>query len=353
MAKMLQRMGDGYITEMTESEMKKGIEEGTKDAAERAKVPPLSEDEMKHLFNIYSSPRRFVSVEMGNEVPFTYDGSTLKICAGATPHHGIETGRRTATEIYERLLGADTMDFGHVDFSFKPVKTILAEEQESMEQTLLATIIPVNYGAMPNLGAYTQPDGPFPNPTELLNKGKIKEARAACEEIVEAAVKDMVYIASGMYEVGVDGIDFDTTGAFGDADFLAALRATEILKKKYPDIFIEMGMASEFILGIHGELAYDGVRLAGLYPHQQVKLAEKAGVTIFGPVVNVNTSMSCVQNIARALTLIKPCVENSKIPIHCNTGMGVGGTPLVPITPIDAVSRGSTALVEIGGVDGL
>jgi dimethylamine--corrinoid protein Co-methyltransferase len=353
MAKFLQRMGDGYITEMTESEMKRGIEEGTKDAAERAKVPPLSEDEMKHLFNIYSSPRRFVSVEMGNEVPFTYDGSTLKICAGATPHHGIETGRRTATEIYERLLGADTMDFGHVDFSFKPVKTILAEEQESMEQTLLATIIPVNYGAMPNLGAYTQPDGPFPNPTELLNKGKIKEARAACEEMVEAAVKDMVYIASGMYEVGVDGIDFDTTGAFGDADFLAALRATEILKKKYPDIFIELGMASEFVLGIHGGLAYDGVRLAGLYPHQQVKLAEKAGVTVFGPVVNVNTSMSCVQNIARALTLVKPCVENSKIPIHCNTGMGVGGTPLVPITPIDAVSRGSTALVEIGGVDGL
>ena len=165
--------------------------------------------------------------------------------------------------------------------------------------------------------------------------------------------EDMVFVGSSMYEIGVDGYNIDTTASFGDVDFLASLRTAEILKKKYPDICIEMGMASEFVLGIHGELTYDGVRLAGLYPHQQLKLAEKAGVTIFGPVVNVNTRMSCVENMARALTFVKPCVENSRIPIHCNIGMGVGGTPLIPVTPLDTVSRGSTALVEIGKVDGL
>ena len=37
-------------------------------------------------------------------------------------------------------------------------------------------------------------------------------------------------------------------------------------------------MAGEFILGMHGDLFYEGARLAGLYAHEQVKMAEKAGV---------------------------------------------------------------------------
>lgn len=49
MAKTFQRFGDGYLYEMTEAELKRDVEEGTEDAAERAKVPPLSEDEMKHM----------------------------------------------------------------------------------------------------------------------------------------------------------------------------------------------------------------------------------------------------------------------------------------------------------------
>jgi len=66
MARMLQRMGDGHITEMTEPEMKKDIEEGTKDAAERDKVPLLSEDEMERVFDIYSASQKIVSVEPAN-----------------------------------------------------------------------------------------------------------------------------------------------------------------------------------------------------------------------------------------------------------------------------------------------
>jgi len=156
-----------------------------------------------------------------------------------------------------------------------------------------------------------------------------------------------------MVESGADGINFDTTGAAGDPDFLAPLRATEILKQKYPDICIELGMAGEFILGMHGEMTYDGVRLAGLYPHEQVKLAQKAGVTIFGPVVNTNTSQSSAWNLARTLTLLKPCVENSAIPVHANVGMGVGSVPVVDNPPTDAVSKASKALVEIVRIDGL
>jgi len=131
------------------------------------------------------------------------------------------------------------------------------------------------------------------------------------------------------------------------------LRASEILREKYPGIFIEMGMAGEFILGIHGGLTYDGVRLAGLYPHEQVKMAAKAGVNIYGPDVNTKPSRSCAWNVARVITMMKACVENAEIPIHPNMGMGVGGTPLTGIIASDAVCRGATAVVEVGRVDGL
>ncbi len=92
----------------------------------------------------------------------------------------------------------------------------------------MVTHPPLFYGAMPNLGLYSQPDGPFPNPSELMPLGKIAEARDSSEKAVEDAVKDIVYVSSAMYESGADGINMDTTGAAGDADFLAALRATEI-----------------------------------------------------------------------------------------------------------------------------
>jgi dimethylamine--corrinoid protein Co-methyltransferase len=348
MAKILTRMGDGFLAEVSEGDLRKDLEEGTKDAAERAKVPPLNDDERRHLYDIYRSSAKFTSVDIGDEVVLTYDAGTLKI-----RRVGIDVGRIHALQIYERLLGADTMELAHVDYSYKAVKPIIGNEQPILEQALLTSTIPLFYGAMPNLGIYSQPDGPVPNASELMPMGKIAEARAAQEEAVELAVKDMVYVASAMYESGADGINFDTTGAAGDPDFLATLRATKILKEKYPDLCIELGMAGEFILGMHGKLEFEGVRLAGLYPHEQVKLAQRAGVSIFGPVVNTNTGKSCAWNIARAITFIKPCVANARIPVHANMGMGVGGTPVMDNPPTDAVSRASKAMVEIGGLDGL
>ena len=348
MGKFYTRMGDGSVIELSESELKRDLEEGTRDAAERGRIPPLCEDELSYLFDIYSIPYRFVSVDRGNEVVLTYDAATLKI-----RRVGVLTHRIQSLQIYEKLLGADTLEFDHVDYSFKPVKPIIAYEQTELEQALLVTTIPMFYGAMPNLGSYTQPDGPCLNPMELLPMGKITEARAAQEEMVEHAVRDMVNVASAMYESGADGINFDTTGAAGDTDFLATLRAVEILRKKYPQMGIEVGMAGEFILGMHGELTYDGVRVAGLYPHKQVELVEKAGATIFGPAINTNTDESCPWNIARAATFTKACVKNSHIPVHADMGMGVGGIPVVDQPPVDAVSRASKAMVEIARLDGL
>ena len=58
-------------------------------------------------------------------------------------------------------------------------------------------------------------------------------------------------------------------------------------------------MASEFVLGMHGEITFDDQQLAGLYPHDQVKLVESVGADIFGPAINVNTSKSFPWNLAK------------------------------------------------------
>jgi len=341
-------MGDGFRVEMSEAEIQKDIEEATQEASRRAKVPTLSEDDIRYLIELFERPDNSVGVEKGNEVILSYDSGTTKF-----KRANVSVSKIQSLQIYERMLGSDTLELAHIDYSFKAVKPIVVFEQPILEQALLMTIPPLFYGAMPNLGLYSQPDGPCPNPADLLPQGKIAEARASYEEAIELAIKDMVYVASEMYESGADGINFDTAAAAGDAEFLATLRAIEILRKKYPNMCIMMGMAGEFILGMHGEVRYEGVRLAGLYPHKQLELAEKAGVTIFGPTTNIVTNKSLPWNIAQSLTYAKACAKQAHIPCHACMGMGVGGVPLTLSPPIDAISRASKAMVEIGRLDGL
>jgi dimethylamine---corrinoid protein Co-methyltransferase len=337
------RMGDGGLVELTRSELRAEIEEGTQAAARRAKVPPLTEDELAHLLDIFASSAAFVSVEQGDQLILSCDGTGSQIASS----------RLEDLREWEATLGSDLVELYHVDYSYKAIKTIRHVEQQAMRNVQLLLTVPVQYGAMPNLGLYSRPDGPVPNWSELMPLGKIDEARASQEEAVEMAVEDMVFVGEGMWEAGADGVDFDTAGAAGDADFLATLRAVQELRRRCPDIGIELGMASEFVLGMHGELTYDGVRLAGLWPKDQMKLAAKAGATMFGPAINVNTGKSVAWNTARALTIVKPCCEEATIPVHMNVGMGVGGVPMTPFPPADAVSRVATACREVGRLDGL
>jgi len=345
----LTRMGDGSAVRLRAEEIKAELKSGTVDAADRGKIPELKADELDYLFEIVTSPVNVTSVIRGKEIVTSSDSGAFKINYQAN----ISLDRATAIQVHEKVLSADSLDLGNIDYSFKSVKAILHDEAKVMENVQMNTIMPVLYGAMPNLGLYTKPDGPVENWSELLPLGKIAEARAAQEEAVEHAVKDIVYIAGGMYAAGADGINLDTCGASGDADILAALLAAREIKQKYPDLGIEMGMAGEFILGMHGKLEYEGLRLAGLYPHKQVELAEKSGVSIFGQVVNTNSNKTFPWNLARAVTFVKACVEAAKIPVHANVGMGVGATPLSPVPPVDAVSRAAKSLIEIGKADGL
>ena len=349
MEKYLTRYGDNFAAFMSGDEIRKDIENGVQDAAKRGKVPPLANDEMDHLYDIITSPQKIVSVEPGKEVVVSFDAGTLKL----TVRNGIPMDRLQAILTQERALASDSTELNHVDYSFKPVKPIISEERQAMEQAQLLATLPLLYGAMPNLGLYTKPDGPVDNWSELLPAGKIKEAREAQEEAIGHAVKDIVFVASNMHESGADGINLDTVGAAGDADVKASLEATRILKQKYPDMAIEMGMAGEFNMGMHGKLEVDGQIVAGLYPHKQVLMAEECGVSIFGMAVNTNSNRSLAWNLARVCTFAKETVKVSSIPVHANVGMGVCGIPLSLIPGADAVSRVDKALIEIAKIDGL
>jgi len=167
------------------------------------------------------------------------------------------------------------------------------------------------------------------------------------------ATRDMVHVAGAMVEAGADGLDFDTSGAAGDGDLLATLNAVRQIRAAWPDAGIEVGMAGECVLGMHGELEFEGRRLAGMWPKEQLAAATTAGATIFGPAVNVNTTKSVAWNVARACTIVKPCTAAATIPVHMNAGMGVGGVPMSAYPPADATARVSRALVDILKLDGL
>jgi dimethylamine--corrinoid protein Co-methyltransferase len=337
------RRGDGSLVHLTRSELRHDLEAGTQAAVARAKVPRLGDDELEHLLDIFASAARFTAVDIGDEVPLTYDG-----CGS----HDIGT-RVNDLQYYEQVLCADSVELYSHDYSYKPVKPLVPFEQAIMRQAQLVTTVPCGYGAMPDLGRYTTPDGPVANWAQLLPNGDLEGARAAQEQAIGLAVDDMTYVADAMVEAGADFIDLDTAGAAGDADFLAALTATERIRSRHPDVGLQIGMAGEFVLGMHGRLDYDGVRLAGLWPVDQMRLAAKAGATIFGPAVNTNTSKSVAWNVARTLTICKPVCEQSTIPVHLNAGMGVGGVPMHVLCPIDATSRASRAAVDILRLDGL
>jgi dimethylamine--corrinoid protein Co-methyltransferase len=257
------------------------------------------------------------------------------------------------TLTYERGVAADTAGCGNEDYSFKPVKAVINNEMQSYYTSSLSMTIPLIYGAQPNMGLYYQPDGPYPNPAELLPLGEIGAARKAQEDAAEALTEDMIFVGKKLNEMGCEGLNFDTAASSGDADFYATLETVRELKKSCPNMSLIVGMSSEFVFGMHGEISFDGQRLAGMFPHKQVKVVEDAGADIFGVAVNTNSIRTVPWNLSKAVTFVKHTVEEAKIPVHPNVGMGVCGIPMIVETPIDCVTRVAKALALIGNADGL
>ncbi len=351
---IMTHLGDGGRIMMTKDEIAEDILKGTNDASDRARIPALTKEEQEQLLDIFCEPGRIVSVSPGEEVIVSDDSCSMTYYADQENSGiGIPMSRPSAVLNWERAACGDTCCMGHNDFSYKPAKAVIHYEANEYYTTSQSTTIPLFYGSQPNLGLYFRPDGPFDNPAELLPMGKIEEARQAQVDAKKQLKDDLIYIGKELNQIGCEAMNFDTCGSAGDADMAAALEAVQELKKIAPNMYAELGMASEFVLGMHGEIYFNDTRLAGLYPHQLVKVAEDAGVDIFGPTVNVNTTESTPWNLSRSVTMVKATAEVANIPIHPNVGMGVCGVPLYEVPPVSAVTRVSKSLVQIGMADGL
>ena len=348
------RMGDGKRVLMTKEQIIDDIQAGTADAADMTSIPSLDANDIDLLVEIITSQDRVVGVEPGNEIVLSYDIGQLDFTGdNGNSGNGVDMGRLEAALLHERALGADTFELAHSDYSIKPVKPIISMEKQTMEEIQDVIVAPFFYGAMPNMGLYYAPDGPFPNPADLMREFKIDESMAASEGAAEHVARDIEYVGTHIQAAGSDGFNFDTTGSAGDADFVGTLRGVKALRKACPDAYINVGAAGESVMGIHGMIDFEGDILAGMYPHQQAKVSAKAGANVFGAVCNTNTSRSLAWNLARSVTFIKAAVDQSPIPVHVDMGMGVGGIPMKETPPVDAVSRCNKAMVEIANVDGV
>jgi dimethylamine--corrinoid protein Co-methyltransferase len=347
-------MGDGELIAMAAEAIKDDILAGTREAAQNAEIAELTADERESLFDIMAEPSRAVSVRPGEEVIVTDDGCSMSFYSGqASGGVGVSLSRMQAILTYERACAADTTSMGHSDYSFKPVKPIINSEMNEYYSASMMTTAPFLYGAQPNMGLYFQPDGPHQNPADLLPLGKIKQAQEVQEAAAAQLREDLIYVGNRLNSVGCEGLNLDTAGSAGDADLLAALEAIESLRKTAPDMPIILGGSGEFVLGMHGEISYKDQQLAGMYPHEQARIAEAAGASIYGAAVGTSTNESLAWNVARAVTFVKAAVAAVDIPVHVNVGMGVGGVPMMEAPPIDSVTRASRSLVQIGKADGL
>jgi dimethylamine--corrinoid protein Co-methyltransferase len=354
MAEYYTRRGDGKRVSMTREAVLEDLQAGVADAVDMGGVTQLNANEIDHLLDIIIDKNRVVGVEPGMEVVVTYDIGQLDFTGdNGNSGNGVDVGRLESALLHERALAADTFELAHADYSIKPVKPVISNEMQTMEEIQNEIIIPYFYGAMPNMGLYYAPDGPYGNPADLMREFKIEEAMAAAEAAAEHLARDIEFVSTRLVAAGADGFNFDTTASAGDADAVGTFRGVEALRKACPDTYINVGMAGESIMGIHGMIEYKGQVAAGLYPHQQVKLAQQAGADVFGPVCNTNTSRSLAWNLGRSVAFIKECTKVAEIPCHVNMGMGVGGIPMCETAPIDAVTRCNKAMVEVAGVDGV
>jgi dimethylamine--corrinoid protein Co-methyltransferase len=349
MDKFKTRMGDGMLEYMTADEIRGDIDDGVEFAAKRAKIEPLTKEEKDRIFEIVTMRGNICSVEAEQTVVSTTDCGAAPFCREAA----IPVKRSVEALIHERAFCSDSYDLGFTEYSFKAIKPIVRYEAQEMRNAQQQNVMPILYGAMPNMGFYTKPDGPCDNWSELLPAGKIDRARESQEEAAEHCLKDILAVAGEMSNAGADGINLDTCGASGDVDFWVGLRATEEIGKKWPDLGVMFGAAGEFVLGMHGKIKYNGKTIAGMYPHQQAEVVQEAGASIYGPAMNTVSNKSFAWNIARVTTWVKKTSESVDIPIHVNCGMGVGGVCMTEMLPVDVVCRADMCLIEIGKTDGL
>jgi dimethylamine--corrinoid protein Co-methyltransferase len=83
-SKIITSMGDGERLTLSVDALREDLVSGSQDAADRGKIPSLTDDEIDHLQAIFADPSRMVSVERGQEVVMTDDGTGTLLYGDST-----------------------------------------------------------------------------------------------------------------------------------------------------------------------------------------------------------------------------------------------------------------------------
>ncbi len=338
---------------MTRDELRHDLEEGTEAAATKAKIPPLTENEIDYLDDMFACPSRIWGVERGHEVVMTKDG-----CVNALNSSRMSSGvvapvnREVGVRLFESMLGFDSMEVSHNDYSVKPQRFLKALEQLHMELLQETTIFPLLYGFMPNLGLYYRPDGSFPEPVRPAAAGQDRRGPQD----------------PGRGSAGLPGrLHPDERLHARDGRRRYRLRHRRLHRRRRVPGRAEDHRACrrrDRPAGRDRHVVRDGARLprsARIRRHSPGRpvAAPAAGALREGRHGHLRAGRqhqhrkSTPWNLSRAVTFVKACSEIAKIPIHANVGMGVGGVPMFETPAVDAVTRASAAMVEIGRCDGL
>ena len=191
MSTILTRMGDGYSVEMTPEELRADLVAGSEDAAaKRGKIPTLEGDDYDYLHEMFASPTRIWGVERGHEAILTKDGSTNSLySAQLSSGVGLPLSREQAFRTFERAFGFDTMEVGHFDYSVKPAKPIVVLEQTTWRGSCTTASSRSTTASCRTSACTTGPDGPFPNPSDLLPQRRDPGGTEATEEALAAVAR--------------------------------------------------------------------------------------------------------------------------------------------------------------------
>jgi dimethylamine--corrinoid protein Co-methyltransferase len=117
------RLGDGSLVELTRAEIEADLIAGSEAAVKRAKVEPLTQDDVDHLVDIFTSPAKFSSVDYGDEVVLSFDGSGNADISSPVLEQ----------VIYQNHHGADRIELWHHDYSYKAVRTVLPFQTQMLK----------------------------------------------------------------------------------------------------------------------------------------------------------------------------------------------------------------------------
>ncbi len=144
------RLGDGSLVRMTPSEIRADLEEATALGAKKAKTAPLPPDELDQLLEIFASNAKFSAVDVGDELVLSCDGSG-----------NFDSGTGSTSSTATRATAAPTSSSSTT--STTPTRRSRRSSRSrprAMKSAQLNLVAPLQYGAMPDLGRYSRPDGP-------------------------------------------------------------------------------------------------------------------------------------------------------------------------------------------------